>query len=221
MAGYKRKRSTTATRARRVRRRMSRPSRPGRCLSPVFTVKRKVFVGTYTWSSAFVSGFWNYIRLMLQDVPNYQEYTSVFDEYKIAGLKYEFRPQYDAYTSASVTQNLGALHLSSDQASSVVPVGIYGGATLNTFFESCQNVRSYKADQVGTLYIRNPKVQEQVTGSTSFGVERSAPWIKTDSAQVKHGGVHAFQQTYSPSNGTIGPSYDFYVTFYMHFRGNR
>lgn len=217
---YKRKR-TTATTRRRVRRRttMRVPRVPsGVPSTSMFKLKCKSFLYNWTFSSASTTGFWKYLSLNPTLLNSFNEHAQIFDEYKITGFQYEFRPNYDSFDVAS-TGSLGTFHTALDPCSTTAPNGVYGALTLNNFFEQSQNVRSHPADKVVRIYVK-PKIASQVYGGGTNGRLINAPWLKTSDNFVDHRGFHAYMQQFNFAGSTL-ISYDVYVTIYCMFRGNK
>jgi len=218
---YKRKRSAAPTR-RRVRPRMSRVSRGVRGGAD-FVLKRKVYIGQLGFSPASTTGFWRYLTTNVADMPSYGEYTSIFDEYKITGLKMEFRPQFNSFDNDDLPSAnflaMGSFHTAVDTQSHTVPSGTFNNTTLNVFLEQAKNIKTWKQSQVASVFLR-PSVSRQIAGGTLTGTNIPAPWIKTNQTLVDHYGVHTFMQPFSV-NGSALMFYDYFITYYVKFRGSR
>ena len=219
---YKRKRPTTTTR-RRVRRRTaigkSRISR-GVPSTSMFRLKCKAYLYNWQFSNASTFGFWRYLSLNPTILASFAEHAAIFDEYKLYGYQYEFRPNFDGFDIAA-DRNCGNLHIAVDPGSTVSPNGVYGTATLNNFFEQSQNVKTYKQSQIVRAYVK-PKVASQVSGGGLTGRLSYSPWLKTSDNTTDHRGLHVYLQQFTGAQGLSSPiSYDVYVTFYVMFRGNK
>lgn len=215
---YKRKRSTTATTGRRVRRRTARPMRNLRMVgSPTFFVKQKTFIETWAFSSASTSGFWRYLTVLPSNMTNFAQHAVVFDEFKIVGVTFELRPQFDNFSPDNSLWSSGVIHTINDPSSSTNPTGVFGAATLNTFLEQ----GGVKSQRFGTNVIRyvKPKVASQVSGGGLSGKLTAAPWLKTDDTAVSHRGMHVYLQQ---NDSTLLPAkFDLFVTHHIMFRGHR
>lgn len=217
---YKRKRPTTTTRRRVRRRTATSKSRISRGVpnTSMFRLKCKAYLYNWTFSSATTTGFWKYFSLNPTILASFNEHAQIFDEYKLTGYQYEFRPNYDSF-DFSTSGSLGTFHTAVDPSSTTSPNGVYGSPTLNNFFEQAQNVKSHNANKVVKVYIK-PKIASQVYGGGQSGRLTASPWLKTSDNLVDHRGFHAYMQQYNFS-GTTAISYDVYVTFYVLFRGNK
>jgi len=215
---YKRKRSTTATTGRRVRRRTARPSRNLRMVgSPTFFVKQKTFFQTITFSSASIAGYWRYWSTTPSNMSNFGQHATVFDEYKIVGVTFEFRPQWDNFSPDNSLWSSGVIHTIVDPSSSTIPAGAFGTGSLNAFLEQ----GNVKSQRFGTNVVRyfKPKVSTQVSGGGLSGRLIPAPWCKTDDVAVQHNGMHVYLQQF---DSTLLPmKYDVFVTHHIMFRGHR
>ena len=221
---YKRKRTSNSVR-RRVRRRtaMRRSSVPrGIPTLSTFRLKQKAFLYNWTRDTSSTNGFWRYLSLNTTFLPGLAEHQNVFDEYKITGIQFELRPNYDAYDYTNVVvnplQNMGSVHVAVDPASVVAPIGAAGSASLNVFLEQSQNVKTYKPDQVIRFYYK-PKVASQVAGGGTTGKLSYASWYKTTDSGIDHRGAHVYLQGHN--NGVGIMSFDVFATYYVIFRGNR
>jgi len=221
---FKRKRSSPST-GRRVRRRTARKPRVTRGVSRMshFALVQKRFDANWAYASGATSGFWRYQTFTAAGISDWSEFRNVFDEYKINGIKVEFRPRYDGVDIAAVTGSnlLGTTHVIVDPASAVTPTGVPGPGSLNYFLQQAQTVKSYASDKVFSYYVK-PKIETQVFGGGLAGQLKYAGWLKCDGAEnVVHRGAHVYIQPYNNNIllGNIG--YDMFVTYYMQFRGNR
>ena len=211
-----RKRSSNTPR-RRTKRRIARPMRNLRLATSVFNVKQKTFIETWTFSSAAVNGFWRYYSAYPSQMTNYTQHSVVFDEYRITGISYEFRPQFDNFSPDNSLWSSGTIHTIVDPMSNTVPSGAFGLASVNTFLEQ-GNVKSQRFGTVVSKYMK-PKVATQVSGGGLSGRFIAAPWLRTDDLNVEHRGMHVYLQQ---NDSTLLPvKYNVYVTHYIQFRGHR
>lgn len=222
---YKRKR-TSRSYTRRVRRRVGRAlPRVARSLRlNTLAFKRKQFMFNWQPSTASTADFWKYLGFAFSSLTNNAEISSMFDEYKICALKWEFHPRFDSFagndttdtTLPGITNQSGTkLHICIDQNSTMTPTGTYNSGTLNGFMEN-GNVRTYSGNRVVTVYYR-PKVFNTVQSTSAQPIK--SPWLIT-SASFQHWGFHAFAQD-NNFNGSFGQSWDVYCTAYMKVRNVR
>ena len=129
---YKRKRTSPATR-RRVRRRTAYGRKSMLTRNPnvsTFRLKCKSFLTNWTFSTATTFGFWRYLSLNPAILTSFTEHAAIFDEYKLYGYQYEFRPSYDGVDYNAAVASLGNMHIAVDPGSTVSPSGVYGTTTL-------------------------------------------------------------------------------------------
>lgn len=226
MAVFKRKRSSRnrGRGMKRVKRSMN-ISRPLRGMNGnISTFKRTFWVGTATPSASSTPGFWTYQSWSLSQLPDVANYTALFDQYKINGVKVVYRPRYDGFNGADTTdivlpgttaQGSTQAHIIADTNSQVTPSGTYTSTTLNTFMEN-GNVRTYSGSKAFSVYYR-PKIGQSLTTSST---RVTAPWIDTTNSTIPHYGHHLFF-TDTGLTGVFNQAFDQYVTFYFQCRGMR
>lgn len=191
----------------------------------VIPVKR-VWRGT-NWSPNTVStpGFWLFLTSRLADIPNYTEYTALYDMYRIKGLKFTFVPRFSGFDGANTTDttapgvtNQGGTLLSwcVDKYSRVSPTGTYTSTTLNDFLQN-GNCKTYSGNRQFSIYIRNPAVDTTYAADDGAGM-KSSPWLSTTRAGIQHNGLHVFAHDVNMT-GTFGNQYDIFVTAYIQFKG--
>lgn len=184
-------------------------------------VKRTFWYENWVPSTASTSGFWRNYALGLSNLPSVNEFTALFDQYRINSIKFTFRPRYDNFSGNDTTDttlpnvtNQGQTHLHCivDPESTVTPSGTYSSSNLNSFLEN-GSVRSYDGNRAVNVYIRKPMVNLN-------GVERrvKAPWLQCGQNAIQHYGIHVFAQDINLT-GVFGQSWDVFVTYYMQFRG--
>lgn len=205
---------------RRTRRmRMSRPIAARNFLS----VKRKVFLTSWVWGTTTTGDFWRYQTILASNMPNFTEYSSLFDTYKINGIKYTYCPRYTS-TNAEAAGATGSpqayAHYIVDPDSTILPAGVYGSATLNTLMENT-NVKTRPLNKSFSIYYK-PRVLQQLFGGGTASFTRPSPYIRTSDANIDHRGHHMYinQNNFSASaNANI--ILDVYVTFYVTFKNIR
>lgn len=212
-----------ATRPRK-KRVMNRKRRVPRGLrTSIVTCKRQFRHSFWQPSTAATLDFWKIFWFKLNDLPSSAEFTALFDEYRINGIKVVFRPRFDNFsgndttdtTLPGVTNQSGVnLHICKDPRGVISPSGVYGPSTLNAMFEH-DNIRSYNGNKAISVYYK-PTVVNTVDGSAAKYTY--APWLSTAYPGLNHFGFSAFAQDINFS-GTFGQSWDIFVTYYMQFRG--
>lgn len=221
------KRKAAISYRRRVRRRL--PGKRPRSVRYLRTprqasmmLKRTFWSQNWTLSTASTAGFWKYFGTNLSSIPNYAELTTLFDQYKICGVKYTFRPRFDNFAGNDSTTNLTSkpgnyVHIVNDPRSVVQPSGTYTSATLNNFLEQ-GGVRSYSGNRTFSVYFK-PTIDVPANGNIG-AIRRAAPWLQTTETGCVHNGFHAFFQDVNMT-GVTNQSFDVFVTVYMMVRGAR
>lgn len=191
---------------------------------PTIAFKRTWYYGVFQPTTATTAGFWQYFTIQFSNMPNATEYTNLFDQYRINGIKWTFRPRFDSFagndttdtTLPGVTNQQGVnLHIIKDPMSTVTPTGTYSAGTLNNYLEN-GTVRSYTGTKPVTVYWK-PMIDDQL----STGTRRvKAPFISSSNSTVSHAGFHAFFQDFNFS-GSFGQNWDMFVTLYFQCRGQR
>lgn len=227
MPGWKRSRTVRKTVRRRVRRRMMGP-RP-RIFRPRFgnqtaLVKRTFWHSNWTLGTASTSDFWKYFTVALTSLPSSAELTSLWDRFRIAGVRVTFRPRYTGFggenttdtTLPGITNQAGNyVHIINDPYSNLTPTGTYNTTTLNAFLEN-GNVKTYQGMKPFSFYVK-PAIDRYLGGASSASRIRS-PWMLTTAANQQHSLFHAFQQDVNMT-GTSGQSFDIFMTMYVQLRG--
>jgi len=188
--------------------------------------KRTLCFETWTPSTITTADFWRYYRINLAQLPSAAEFAALFDQYKINGLKFTFRPRYSEFAGNDTTDttlpgvtNQGQVlaHVIVDPHNVSVPSGTYTRANLNTFLEN-GNVKSYQANKPFSVYYK-PTVDTTVQ---SVGSARriAAPWLQTTQLGIDHNGFHMFLSDVNLT-GAFGNAYDVFVTYYFCCRNQR
>lgn len=209
---------------RRVRRRVRTVARVPRSLGggSHFSLKQKTYAGIWEYSNASTAGFWKYWTASPIAMYGWAEHSVVFDEYKVNALLFEFYPSVSASDSvgASTATAQANFHYAVDPSSTVVPSGTQAIATLNSFMQQGDNIKTCPANKPVKIYYK-PKIASQVFGGGLAGRLITAPWLKTTESSVDHRGFHAY---INPSFGFASVpllSYNIYITYYLQFRGSR
>ena len=220
----------------RYKRRAFKPKRPlnkrkiakrNKLQRQVHMFKRIVNLGTYTASITSGSvptitpvskGF----SFQLSDLPNVSEYTSLFDQYKITGIKLRIVPRTSMTTQGVVT-------------GTTAMVG-YGQVVTALDFDDAANpiakdtlleygsAKYTASNKIHTRYFK-PKVLNAVwvnIASTGYAAVK-APWIDQANNNLPHYGlkmwIDAPENSGGGSNSSI--SYDGYATYYFMCKNTR
>lgn len=189
----------------------------------VLRLKRTCYVFTWTPSTTTTNDFWRYLGTNLSSMTNSSDITNLFDQYRITGLKYTFRPRSNSFDGANntdttlpgITNNpIVNVHVVNDPYSTVTSSGTYTSTNLNTFLEQ-GNVKSYTGLQPFSIFFR-PTVFDQIDGATAQ--KKRAPWLLTSQPAVNHYGIHVFMQDPNLS-GIFAQSFDVFLTYYVQAKG--
>lgn len=178
---------------------------------PVHYFKRVQF----TTSAITVSGtaVFGASAFELQNIPNASEFTSLYDQYKITGIRYSILPRGNsADIGTSATQgNMGRIFSVLDYDDSTAP------ASFNEMTQY-QNVKMTNNAQTHTRYLKPRFNLDVLSGSVSLTA--NAPrtgWIDCSTADVKHRGVKFGIQ--APTNAVM--TYDLMIVYYLAFKNVR
>lgn len=218
-----------ARRPRKVRRVMTRRQRVPRLVRPrvpMMAYSRTFWFQNWLPSTVSTNDFWRYYTFKLSDVPNFPEFQSLFDQYRVNAVKWTFRPRYDGFNGNDTTdttlpgitnQGKTMMHVCNDPKSIIVPVGVYNSTTLNNFFEQGK-VYSRNGNRSFSVYCRTV-VPDDADGINVARYIR-APWLNTSTRDITHRGFHIFAQDVNLT-GVFGQAFDVYVTPYIMFKNIR
>lgn len=220
---YKRKRSYGGSR-RRVKRRMPmRTTRVPRAVrtSNLVSIKRSYKVADYqiNYASGFVA---TPFYFTLNTLPNYTEFTNLFEVYRINAIKLTFLPIATGNDLPSITGNTatGAVWALTPRVYYTIDKDGNPPSTENGFLER-SNMKIVRRPFSGwQIYIRNPCVQSAVANSVTLvgGSPKSRQWIDCDNYGVAHWGCAVGGQIPSGST-TSAMTWQVIATYYMQFKG--
>jgi hypothetical protein len=179
------------------------------------SVKRVWNWTTFVPSAATTAGFWQYIGFSPNALPDWTQYTNIFDEFKINSLKFVLYPRYTEVPIAGQPQVY--LTYIIDPQSLLIPSGTYSRATYNTLTEQSR-VKIRSGNRPVTIFIRYPKMSDAINGNIS---QKSInTWVNTNSGgnQIYKGFHLFFNDANFSGSGFANVSYDVTITAYMQFR---
>lgn len=210
-----------ANRVRYVRKRLARRS-GGRIRQPVQFFKRSV------WKPLFITATgaaphgndvpWSYIPT-LADVTNSSEFTALYDQYQIKGVKVEIIPKFTQMDG--LTGSSPGVPASSMQLPNIASVLDYDGiGTFNTMDVLCeyQNLKMTRGNRVHKRYFK-PAVQSAVyqgLASTGYNPKKNV-WLDCNNASVPHYGLYGLV-TVSDTDTNIRIDCDARITYYLAFK---
>jgi hypothetical protein len=210
--GYRRKKRTIRKRYKKRSMRMTRAVRPN-----TLNVKRKFYLASWTWTTTTTNDFWRYQTIIPSNIPNFAEYASVFDTYRINAIKYTYMPRYtdvEAASAGTTGTPTAYAHFVVDSDSTILPSGIYGSATLNTLMENTRCV-TRQLNKPFSIYYK-PKVMQGLLGAGTAGFARRPPFIRSTETSTDHRGHHMYVQQNNFSASAAGNIVlDIFVTVYM------
>lgn len=198
---------------------------PRRTLNSTGTIsiKRKWWVQNWVPSTVTTNDFFRNFKFNLGNIPNYLEFTNLFEYYMITGWLIELVPRYDIFAGNDTTDTTlpGITNMSAtrvlvniDRNDESVPSGTYTSATLNTLLES-GSTKTYMGNRTIKIFIRNPAANDTIGGTTGARVRRR--WINTSTAP-DHWGAKVFMYDVN-FTGNFGNQYDIFYTAYLKFKG--
>lgn len=168
-----------------------------------------VTTGTWTYT-----GTYGALSFKLSDLPNYTEFTNLYDEYRIKAVKLHFVPTSNSNVAQDTSGTTGgqtsvpALYTWIDTDDNTAPTQLTQGQQFQTFkahgMLDRMRVRSLVPEVSTALY----------SGSfTSYGQVKNQ-WIDNNSPSVVHYGLK-----YAIMNGTASyGALDIVATYYLEFR---
>ncbi|QQL09577.1 capsid protein [Marmot associated feces virus 6] len=218
---YRRKRPMTRKRTYRKRYSRRGNTRIKRNAMRTYMYKSHVDLGTIVATPGTASTFTNY-TFALSDIPNPSDYTSLYDQYKLAAVKMKFIP---AYTNSQPGTNQAA------QANPVYPfldasirsysIVDYDGLNLPTTIPGYREYQNCKVRSLMKYHTRYLKPKMFLTsGTTQYNLDGKQPWISViDSTQAHHGVSFATDATIDlPGSAAAILLYRVEATYYLKFR---
>lgn len=197
------------------RRRMKKTNRA--IARNVHYFKRKVVLGNITSicgptgvTTPAASGF----SFKLSDLPGSTEFTTLFDQYAITGVKLDFIPMADniswqvANNGTGVSAPGGPLLISPDYDDTAAP------ASANVMLER-QNTKVVPVGRRHRMYIKPSYNLESFAPTTAFSPRRG--WIDTEFANVPHYGVKVWMA--APNINDTSFTYQLWATYYIKCKG--
>lgn len=224
-----RRRSTNRRKLTYKRKRYARKARPARSISTVnrgVSFKRTWFSTIWDFNTAAVTGFWQSFRPRFTDIPNSSEYISLFDQFKVTGVKVTFHPRWlnvnmpaNITTSTLGNSQFYMTYCKSSNDFDWTPTGTYTSANYNAFLEEGgSSARTVALNRPVSVFFR-PKILED---AGTLGVKMtSPPWMSLNhGANTQFHGIHAFLHDYNFSGSdTSGFGLDIQYTLYFQCKG--
>lgn len=188
--------------------------------------KRTWFSTIWDFNTAAVTGFWQTFRPRFTDIPNSSEYVSLFDQFKVTGVKVTFHPRWlNVNMPANITTStLGnpqfyMTYLKSMNDFDWIPTGTYTSANYNAFLEEGgSSARTVALNKPVSVFFR-PKILED---AGTLGVKMTTPpWMSLNhGANTQFHGIHAFLHDYNFAGAdAAGFGLDIQYTLYFQCKG--
>lgn len=159
------------------------------------------------------AGNFGALSFKLSDLPNYTDYSNLYDEYRIKAVRVDFVPATNGsaftYNGVGVSElSIPALYTWIDTDDNTAPTTVASGQQFQTF--KCHGLMS----QMRTRWLVPEVSTALYSGAfTSYGQLKNQ-WIDNNSTSVVHFGLK-----YALINGTTnGGAFDAVATYYMEFR---
>lgn len=154
------------------------------------------------------AGFARVFRLSA--VPNASEFTNLYDQYQVKGVKISLIPRYTESTAGTAGSLIGNMWSAIDYDDASPP------ANVDTLLQY-QNVKRTRLNQVHSRFIR-PCIANEIfnTGiATAYAPKRNV-WIDCTSDTVEHYGIKLWIDS-----SAAGVTFDVQVKFYLAFKNVR
>lgn len=184
-------------------------------------MKRRVLLGAWN-----VSTSWSNVSYVFQldDLPNYTEFTALFEQYKINAVKLTFLPSYTSSDANQATANAASGAVFQFQPRIYTVIDKDGNPTVSTEPAVLQRndarmiTQPYKAF---SIYIRKPCVQFEVSSGLGFAqaAPKASPWLDCENYAVNHHGAAIAGALPAGSSVTAGLQYQVLATYYLAFKG--
>lgn len=191
------------------RKRQFAPRRQVQNRQPVHYFKRSYYVTNGL--TAFGANSYTPVNIALTSLPNYTEFTALYDQYKITGLKVKFVPR--GNSSDITTQN--------NISSLFTVIDLDDGNPLTTVDQAMQyqSMKMCRSTQTQVRYLKprfNVGAINQVAGGL-IGKKNTNGWLDCTSDSVVHYGI----KTALTAGATQSVIYDLMVTVYLAFKNVR
>jgi len=201
-------------RKRVVRRNYRRRKNIRRKASPTYRFKRFAALGSYTITTTdfiYTQGF------QLDQVPGYTDFTNLYKQYKITGVKLTVVPN----ETQSIDASGGATQLRHFTAYSYDEnVNSAGGATLDDL-RQLPGVRVRSSLRMHNIYIKNPAyagvINQAQDAAATLRTRPETGWLDTEFTDIQHLGIVLGWE--GGATQSLGIKLE--AKFYLAFRGTK
>lgn len=182
---------------------------------PVHSYKRANFVTNIIGITPGAVPFGRADNFRLDQIPSFNEFTQLYDQYQIKAVKIQYIPRFTEVTISGTTSTaqIGNIWSCLDYDDSTAPTSI--GTVLQY-----QNVKRTQMNKIHTRYLK-PMVATEVfaTGIASSYAPKRNIWLDASNASVEHYGVKMWVDSIPASSPPI--VFDAVVTYYLMFKNVR
>lgn len=200
---FKRSRKGSRKIRRKFRRKSSRRVRAARRVHYIKrTFSSAMFVSSTTAATLGAYSF------QLSDLPNYTEFTQLFDEYKICAVKVKFMPlQSETNTGTTTNYQMMPFFTVIDPDDTTAP------ADLNTLFQY-ESLKAHFPLRPFSRYIKPRMSVGAYSGAFSSYANVKPGWVDASSPSVQHYGL----KIGLAATPNVVYSWQMILTYYMKFR---
>jgi len=182
---------------------------------PVQFFKRSVYSTAYLTATS-AGAFGSSKNFKLTDVPNATEFTNLYDQYQIKGIKITLIPRANSadVINGSLVQPIGNLWSVIDYDDGTAPT------TIDTVLQY-PNLKRTQMVKSHSRYFKPKYVQQLYSSAAVVGYGNAHPnsWIDCNSSAVEHYGLK-FWVDLIPTVGTT-IQYDAHIIYYLAFKNVR
>ena len=153
----------------------------------------------------------------LSDMPNYTEFTGLFDKYKITGIKAVFLPRITNVNHSDVTSTfteVPPIYTAIDYDDATIPGSVTDLEQYNTFKVHWE-VKPF------SLYFKPQIAIAAYSGTFTSYASANNLWIDAASPGVQYYGLKWASGPYSTANNGNAPSWDVTFTYYISCKYSR
>lgn len=153
-------------------------------------------------------------KFRLADLPGYTDFTNLYEQFKITGVKLRFVPFYGTESSSLTTSYMEPMAYCIDRGANDQTTSSFG---FNSLLEN-QDVKIRTSQRgVFSVWIGKPCAHQPADSNNQVAYAR--PWLDTElggSSFVDHHGLKFSWQTLRPSENSV--RYKVYATYYIKCR---
>lgn len=199
-----------------------RARRTSRRVNRVVTIKRTQVFQFFRNSGAqyLIEGVKSF---RLADLPNYAEFTNLFQFYRIKWIKLEFVPNMSPAVQYALAVNGPT---SAWGATDILYAKRHADDNQRTFNEllQIQSVKRRKLSERFTTWLKPAVATGNYQSTSTWGYSpKLSPWVNADYSSTPHYGIVFQSNPNEPSSQYIPANYilNMYATYYIDFKGIR